>query len=100
MLLHSVPYVQMITLLQHLITHGVDVNAVDDMGRSGLHVVVSRKFSHAAKVLLTNDSSPEIKDAEGRLPVERALEERHDEMASLLLSHMSNSRCVTQYIIM
>lgn len=81
----------MITLLQHLITHGVDVNAVDEKGRSALHAAVERNYPHVAKVLLTNESSTEIRDRMDRLPVELALAERRDDMSSLLISHMTNS---------
>eukprot|EP00117_Sycon_ciliatum_P012001 scpid14930/ scgid13238/ Transient receptor potential cation channel subfamily V member 4; Osm-9-like TRP channel 4; Transient receptor potential protein 12; Vanilloid receptor-like channel 2; Vanilloid receptor-like protein 2; Vanilloid receptor-related osmotically-activated channel len=86
-----------IILLQHLITHGVDVNAPDDTKRTSLHVAVDRNFVHVAKVLLTNDTSAELTDGEGRLAVEYALDARQDEIAALLLKHMSNERVRTLF---
>ncbi|XP_065179061.1 uncharacterized protein LOC135809605 [Sycon ciliatum] len=80
------------TLLSHLITYGADVNSVDANGRSTIHAAVQRDFQLVAKVLLENESSAEKTDAHGRLAVEYAVENRRDEMASLLILHMDHAR--------
>ena len=78
-----------------LLKHGVDIGSTDTFGRTPLHAAVDRcnaRFVNVANALLENDAFTEVGDASGRLPVQKALEERSDAMAALIIRHMSKGR--------
>lgn len=82
----------MITLLQHMITGGTTLGVSDDTGRSLMHAVVERNYCLAANLLLTNECSAELPNTVGHLPVEEAIHMQCDEMASLIIRHMSHEK--------
>ena len=89
----------MMELINGLLKVGVDLQAVDEDGRSPLHCIVARsagKFAHMANSLIENDARVDVRDGNGHLAVEKALEEEADTMAALLLRNMS---CASYVII-
>ena len=79
-------------LVDGLMTEGVDLTSKDEQGRTFLHAAVRRnssKFINIARVLLENEAKTEVRDRAGDVPVEIALREEGDDMASLLIGKMS-----------
>ena len=86
------PSHQRLEHLKHLVNHGVDIDTVDKYGYTALHIAVIHNQLHTANVLLENGCKTDVKDSEGRLPVEQALYDRRDNLASRILSYMSKER--------
>lgn len=66
------------TIMDLLIMHGADINAVDDSlagkMRTPLHEVVKRNWEKGLRLLLDNGASLEIKDKNGQTPLEMAIQ--------------------------
>ncbi|XP_027360317.1 ADP-ribosylation factor GTPase-activating protein AGD1-like [Abrus precatorius] len=61
-------------MVELLLQHGADVNAIDSRGRTPLHYCIMRGKNAAAKVLITRGANPAAEDEEGNTPLKLASE--------------------------
>ncbi|KAL3452715.1 ankyrin repeat-containing domain protein [Aspergillus insuetus] len=73
--------------IEAILAHGgVDVDQVDDLGRSALSNAVVRDDRESALVLLRYGARPDLSDTSGFSPLARAATNMHVDMAELLES--------------
>lgn len=73
-----------LTQLQELVDQKIDIDAVDEFGRTRLHYAMNHKNS-AAKILLTGGANPNIQDTWGFSPLHAAVYYRNSAMIIPLL---------------
>nr|CDS25433.1 arf GAP with coiled coil ANK repeat and PH [Hymenolepis microstoma] len=67
-----------------LLTNGADINAVDQDGRTALHHACSLQRVHLVCLLLRRLANHEIKDKDGRRPIDVAIDTAHADIVTLL----------------
>jgi ankyrin repeat protein len=63
---------------------GVDIDQVDDLGRSALSNAAARDDRESARVLLRYGARPDLPDSSGFTPIARAATNMHGDMVELL----------------
>ncbi|KAG8436798.1 hypothetical protein GDO86_007762 [Hymenochirus boettgeri] len=77
-----------ISRVSHALTNGdIDVNAVDDEGRSLLHWACDRGHTQLVSVLLLNNAKINMQDSEGQTPLHYASACEFPDIVDLLLKH-------------
>ncbi|KAI0300740.1 ankyrin repeat-containing domain protein [Russula brevipes] len=74
-------------MVQLLLSHGADINAVDRQGRSPLHKALRSRNIDVVKLLLTSGADVNARDRPDLTPLFTVLESGDFDMAQLLLSH-------------
>ncbi|KAH9282412.1 Arf-GAP with coiled-coil, ANK repeat and PH domain-containing protein 2 [Echinococcus granulosus] len=67
-----------------LLTNGADINAVDQDGRTALHHACSLQRVHLVCLLLRRQANQEIRDKDGRRPIDVAIDTAHADIVTLL----------------
>jgi ankyrin repeat protein len=71
--------------IEAILAHGaVDVDQVDDLGRSALLNAAARDDRESARVLLRHGARPDLPDSSGFTPIARAATNMHGDMVELL----------------
>lgn len=73
-----------IDIVSDLLKKGVDVNFVDDYGRTALYFAASQGQTQVVKMLLDVGADKNIKDIKKRTPLDMARKYGHREIVSLL----------------
>jgi cytohesin len=86
-LLHGAANRGTIKAVRWLLENGAEPNALDDAGRTPLHVCAERNTSAAVvKLLIAAGSEPAAKDPSGQTPLDYARRNRRDKVADYLSS--------------
>ncbi|KAL5110728.1 Arf-GAP with coiled-coil ANK repeat and PH domain-containing protein 2 [Taenia crassiceps] len=67
-----------------LLTNGADINALDQDGRTALHHACSLQRVHLVCLLLRRQANQEIRDKDGRRPIDVAIDTAHADIVTLL----------------
>ena len=70
-----------------LISHGADVNAINNRGWTPLHLTCVLGHKSQAELLIAADADVNAKDKDGHTPLWYAQELGHTELAELLRKH-------------
>ncbi|KAH8593997.1 hypothetical protein B0O99DRAFT_688023 [Bisporella sp. PMI_857] len=73
-------------IVEMLVTHGADVNAVTSDGTTPLHLAVENNKSRSLEILLDNKASLEAKDRAGRTAMGIAIKKKRHELVQILSS--------------
>jgi RNA polymerase primary sigma factor len=71
------------------IRRGIEVNAVDEKGRSPLILAASKGHTETCKILLEAGADPRLQDNEGNDALSIALDKKIDNLAELLIKSLS-----------
>lgn len=83
--LHIVTARRDLTWLSYLVSHGANVNAADDHGRTPLGLAVNLGWREGAEFLLQNKASPDVSNDAGETPLIFAVHRKDLQLAKALL---------------
>ena len=72
--LHKSSFSGNLNLLEKDLDKGLDINGVDDWGRTALHLSVENEWHDMTKLLLERGADPQISDKRGKRPLDLAFE--------------------------
>lgn len=75
-------------ILNNLISRGANTSTADENAKTPLHYAVRRNLKGVAAKLLENGALPHTRDKQRVLPLQIAMDNKNDEMCSLLLANM------------
>ena len=81
---------KVLEVLELLLAHGADINALDDHGWAPIHCAINTGYYNAVQFLIENGADVNLKDriyASGLTPLQWALEQGKEEIAELLRKH-------------
>eukprot|EP01028_Stygiella_incarcerata_P006903 TRINITY_DN2808_c0_g1_i5.p1 TRINITY_DN2808_c0_g1~~TRINITY_DN2808_c0_g1_i5.p1 ORF type:complete len:1126 (+),score=248.76 TRINITY_DN2808_c0_g1_i5:182-3559(+) len=78
-------------MLTRLIEKGIDIDACESNGQTPLHIVVSRTFYNAARILSSTSTHIGTRDADGFTPLHIAVSKGNREMLHVLLDSPSGN---------
>ncbi|EAY13876.1 ankyrin repeat protein, putative [Trichomonas vaginalis G3] len=80
-----------LNLCEYLISHGADVNAIDDLDKSALHTAAESNCKEIVEFLLSHGANVDaIEKTNGETPLHKVAEINNPEIAELLISHGAN----------
>ena len=91
-------YLQALLLVSKLLYRGADAAAVDENGQTVLHYATKREFVSVAERLLEFGASATQQDKMDRSPLSIALNNQHDKLTALFISHIDNSEYVCMMV--
>jgi len=84
MLMKAVGHPENKGLIRYLVDQGVDINAIDTLGRTALMIAAEANHVDDVKVLLAAGADPMIRDRRGRAAADIAHEHHFESLAALL----------------
>ncbi|CAH1796077.1 unnamed protein product [Owenia fusiformis] len=77
-------------LVSVVLSRGVDINAVDNVGRTALHHCAFYGYAKLTRLLLENDVNMDVRDSSGKTPLMYALSRDNSDVAKLLIKENCN----------
>lgn len=81
-----------VDIIKALLFAGVDINIIDDSGRTALSWVSEKGYTDIVRILLDNGANPNIKDIYGWTPANWAIQNSHFKIVRLLKRTRSKNR--------
>jgi ankyrin repeat protein len=78
-----------------LLHRGANPSSSTSHFQTALHIAVRRNFRGVCTKLLEHDAPPTARDVDGTMPYTIALQNQHDDIAAILVAHMTSLAYVT-----